>query len=212
MLQSEIESEQPASLKLRVRTWLLLRSSRWVRKGATRGASRSPGVHLVKLLPPRSPHQGPPPPATGQALRRPAELPAERTVYALRDIGLPAPDPRHARGGGRRVRHRALGLTAPLDPDAPGVPAAVAGQEVRGGSVDEACARALEAEVVGVTMVGRMLERAREREQRMQPPGRRRWTRPWSWKAAATTARSASTSSFGLSSPPCASSTTPSMS
>lgn len=36
--------------------------------------------------------------------------------------------------------------------------------------VDEACGRALEAEAVSVSLVGWMLERAREREQGVQAP------------------------------------------
>jgi transposase len=126
--------------------------------------------HLVKVF-----HRGqlikihPRKPAGGRSTD-PADLPAERTVYALRDIDYLR---RAAAKHGEAVGEFA---TALLDSPLPWtrmrqVYRLLSLVKKYGAErVDEACGRALAAEAVSVTLVGRMLERAREREEEVQPP------------------------------------------
>ncbi len=109
-------------------------------------------------------------PTTGGRSTDPADLPTERTVYALRDIDyLRRTAAQHGPAVGEfaaalldsplpwtRMRqvYRLLSLVKKYGAD----------------RVDEACQRALEAEAVSVTLVGRMLERAEPLARRVQNP------------------------------------------
>ena len=97
------------------------------------------------------------------------DLPSEKTVYAMRDIDpLQAMAAAHGPAVGtyaRAFRHRVA-----VDQDAPGLCPAGPGQEVGPNRVDAACARALEAETISVSLIGRMLERATENQQPPTPP------------------------------------------
>jgi transposase len=98
------------------------------------------------------------------------DLPADKTVYAMRDLDqLLAKATRHGEAVGRyaaalldtplpwtkmRTVYRLLGLVNKWGP----------------GRVDDACRRALDAEAVDVGLVARMLERATEHTDPQQPP------------------------------------------
>lgn len=108
---------------------------------------------LVKVHPRQQP---------GRRVTDPADLPAERTAYALRDLDALR---RLAAGHGQAVGAYA---TALLDHPLPWTKMrqvyALLGLVKKWGParVDAACARALEAEAVNVGLIGRMLERATE--------------------------------------------------
>ncbi len=108
--------------------------------------------------------------APGGRSTDPADLPSERTTYALRDLDhLIALGKGHGDAIGRYVEalldnplpwtkmrqaYRLLGLVKKWGPD----------------KVELACARALESEAVNVNLIARMIERAREAEQASSPP------------------------------------------
>lgn len=108
---------------------------------------------LVKVHPRQKP---------GGRVTDPADLPAERTAYAMRDLDLLK---RSAAGHGPAVGAYAAAL---LDHPLPWTKMrqvyALLGLVKKWGPdrVDAACARALEAEAVNVGLIGRMLERATE--------------------------------------------------
>ncbi len=94
----------------------------------------------------------------------PADLPAEKTTYALRDIDHLK---RMAAGHGTAVgAYAAALLETPLPWTRMRQVYALLGLMKKWGAerVDAACARALEAEAVSVGLIGRMLERATEAE------------------------------------------------
>ena len=99
----------------------------------------------------------------------PADLPAEKTTYALRDIEHLK---RMAAGHGDAVgAYAAALLDTPLPWTRMRQVYALLGLVKRWGAerVDAACARALDAEAVSVGLIGRMLERATETEPPAQP-------------------------------------------
>jgi transposase len=107
----------------------------------------------------------------------PSDLPAEKTTYALRDIEALK---RMAAGHGPAVgAYAAAVLETPLPWTRMRQVYALLGLVKKWGAtrVDAACARALEAEAVSVSLIGRMLERATETEPAAPPapapaPGR----------------------------------------
>jgi transposase len=97
----------------------------------------------------------------------PADLPSEKTVYAMRDVDrLQAMAAAHGPAVGTYAR--AL-LDVPLPWTRMRQVYALLGLVKKWGParVDAACARALEAETINVSLIGRMLERATEHQ---QPP------------------------------------------
>ncbi len=101
----------------------------------------------------------------------PADLPSEKTVYAMRDVErLQAMAAAHGPAVGTYAR--AL-LDIPLPWTRMRQVYALLGLVKKWGPkrVDAACARALEAEAVSVSLIGRMLERATENQQPPSPPG-----------------------------------------
>ena len=108
---------------------------------------------LVKVHPRQQP---------GRRSADPADLPAEKTTYAMRDVASLA---KAARRHGDAIGAYAGQL---LDTDLPwtkmrqGLPAARAGPPLRAGPVETACARALELDVVNVTKIASMLDKATE--------------------------------------------------
>jgi transposase len=101
----------------------------------------------------------------------PADLPAEKSVYAMRDVArLQAMAAVHGPAVGAYAR--AL-LDIPLPWTRMRQVYALLGLVKKWGParVDAACARALEAEAISVSLIGRMLERATENRQSPSPPG-----------------------------------------
>jgi hypothetical protein len=101
----------------------------------------------------------------------PADLPSEKTVYAMRDVErLQAMAATHGPAVGTYAR--AL-LDIPLPWTRMRQVYALLGLVKKWGPtrVDAACARALEAEAISVSLIGRMLERATENHQPPSPPG-----------------------------------------
>jgi transposase len=99
----------------------------------------------------------------------PADLPAEKTTYALRDIEHLK---RMAAGHGPAVgAYAAALLDTPLPWTRMRQVYALLGLVKRWGAerVDAACARALDAEALSVSLIGRMLERATEKEPPAEP-------------------------------------------
>ena len=99
----------------------------------------------------------------------PADLPAEKTTYALRDIEHLK---RMASGHGPAVgAYAAALLDTPLPWTRMRQVYALLGLVKRWGAerVDAACARALDAEALSVSLIGRMLERATEKEPPAEP-------------------------------------------
>ena len=106
----------------------------------------------------------------GQRLTDPADLPAEKTIYAMRDVtALARAARRHGDAIGvyaerlldtdlpwtkMRQVYRLLGLVRRYGP----------------GPVDAACARALDLDVVNVTKIASMLEKATENTPPLPPP------------------------------------------
>ena len=101
----------------------------------------------------------------------PADLPPEKTPYAMRDVErLKAMAAEHGPAVGA---YAAALLDTPLPWTKMRQVYALVGLVKRWGAerVDAACAPAIEAEAVrGVTLIGRMLERATERERAAEPP------------------------------------------
>jgi hypothetical protein len=100
----------------------------------------------------------------------PADLPSEKTVYAMRDVErLQAMAATHGPAVGTYAR--AL-LDIPLPWTRMRQVYALLGLVKKWGPkrVDAACARALEAEAVSVSLIGRMLERATENQPPPSPP------------------------------------------
>ena len=113
----------------------------------------------------------------GRRVTDPADLPAEKTTYAMRDVAsLAAAARRHGDAIGvyaerlldtdlpwtkMRQVYRLLGLVRRYGP----------------GPVDTACARALELDVVSVTKIASMLEKATENAAAAAAPGARRGAR-----------------------------------
>ncbi len=101
----------------------------------------------------------------------PADLPADKTAYAMRDIErLKAMAAQHGPAVGA---YAAVLLDTPLPWTKMRQVYALLGLVKRWGAelVDAACARAIDAEAVtGVSLIGRMLERATERETTAAPP------------------------------------------
>jgi transposase len=100
----------------------------------------------------------------------PADLPSEKTVYAMRDVNrLQAMAAAHGPAVGTYAQ--AL-LDIPLPWTRMRQVYALLGLVKKWGPkrVDAACARALEAEAVSVSLIGRMLERATENQQPPSPP------------------------------------------
>jgi hypothetical protein len=100
----------------------------------------------------------------------PADLPSEKTVYAMRDVErLQAMAAAHGPAVGTYAR--AL-LDIPLPWTRMRQVYALLGLVKKWGPerVDAACARALEAEAISVSLIGRMLERATEKGQPPSPP------------------------------------------
>lgn len=108
--------------------------------------------------------------APGRRVTDPDDLPAERTVYAMRDLDQLR---RIAAGHGPAVGAYA---TALLDIPLPWTKMrqvyALLGLVKKWGAarVDTACGRALELDVVNVALIGRMLERATENQPDTAPP------------------------------------------
>ena len=101
----------------------------------------------------------------------PGDLPSEKTVYAMRDVErLQAMAAAHGPAVGTYAR--AL-LDIPLPWTRMRQVYALLGLVKKWGPkrVDAACARALEAEAISVSLIGRMLERATENQQPPSPPG-----------------------------------------
>ncbi|HUR22991.1 MAG TPA: IS21 family transposase [Acidimicrobiales bacterium] len=101
----------------------------------------------------------------------PADLPSEKTVYAMRDIErLQAMAAAHGPAVGTYAR--AL-LDIPLPWTRMRQVYSLLGLVKKWGParVDAACVRALEAEAISVSLIGRMLERATENHQPPSPPG-----------------------------------------
>ena len=99
------------------------------------------------------------------------DLPSEKTVYAMRDIErLQSMAAAHGPAVGTYAR--AL-LDIPLPWTRMRQVYALLGLVKKWGPkrVDAACARALEAEAISVSLIGRMLERATENQQPPSPPG-----------------------------------------
>ncbi|MGH9269512.1 MAG: Mu transposase domain-containing protein [Acidimicrobiales bacterium] len=106
----------------------------------------------------------------GGRITDPADLPAERTAYALRDIEHLR---RMAAGHGGAVgAYAAALLDHPLPWTKMRQTYALLGLVKRWGAerVEAACRRALEAEAVDVGLIGRMLERAAEADEVAAPP------------------------------------------
>lgn len=100
----------------------------------------------------------------GRRVTDPADLPAERTVYAMRDLDQLR---RIAAGHGPAVgAYAAALLDIPLPWTKMRQVYALLGLVKKWGAerVETACARALEAEAVNVALIGRMLERATENQ------------------------------------------------
>jgi hypothetical protein len=106
----------------------------------------------------------------GGRITDPADLPAERTAYALRDIEHLK---RLAAGHGPAVgTYAAALLGGPLPWTKMRQAYALSGLVKKWGPerVDAACARALEVEAVNVGLIGRMLERATETDTNTERP------------------------------------------
>ena len=100
----------------------------------------------------------------------PADLPAERTTYALRDI---AHLQRLAAGHGEAIgEYAAAVLDTPLPWTKMRQVYALLGLVKKWGpdKVNAACQRALDAEAISVPLIGRMLDRATETDQPDQSP------------------------------------------
>ncbi|MEA2827753.1 MAG: hypothetical protein QOG43_2192 [Actinomycetota bacterium] len=107
----------------------------------------------------------------GGRITDPADLPSERTAYALRDIEHLK---RMAAGHGPAIgAYAAALLDSPLPWTRMRQVYALLGLVKRWGAarVNTACAKALETEVVNVPLIGRMLDRATENDQEEAPPG-----------------------------------------
>jgi hypothetical protein len=105
----------------------------------------------------------------GGRITDPADLPSERTAYALRDIEHLK---RLAAGHGPAIgAYAAALLDIPLPWTRMRQAYALLGLVKRWGParVDAACAKALEAEAVSVPLIGRMLERATENDAATEP-------------------------------------------
>ena len=116
---------------------------------------------LVKVHPRQQP---------GHRSTDPADLPSERTTYALRDI---AHLQRLAAGHGEAIGdYAAAVLDTPLPWTKMRQVYALLGLVKKWGpdKVNTACLRALEAEAISVPLIGRMLDRATEADQPDQPP------------------------------------------
>jgi transposase len=116
---------------------------------------------LVKIHPRQAP---------GGRSTDPEDLPSERSTYALRDID-------HLRRlAGRHGPHIGLYATAVLDHPLPWTKMrqtyALLGLVKKWGPdrVDAACKRALDAEAISVSLIGRMLDRATENAENPPPP------------------------------------------
>jgi len=108
--------------------------------------------------------------APGGRVTDPADLPAERTTYALRDLDRLA---RMAADAGPAIgAYAAVLVDHPLPWTKMRQVYALLGLVKRWGAarVDAACARALEAEATGVGIIGRMLERGTESAPADTPP------------------------------------------
>ena len=99
----------------------------------------------------------------------PADLPSEKTVYAMRDVER-LQSMAAAHGPAIGTYARAL-LDIPLPWTRMRQVYALLGLVKKWGPkrVDAACARALEAEAISVSLIGRMLERATENQQPPSP-------------------------------------------
>ncbi len=100
----------------------------------------------------------------------PADLPAEQTTYALRDI---AHLQRLAAGHGEAIgEYAAAVLDTPLPWTKMRQVYALLGLVKKWGpdKVEAACRRAFDAEAISVPLIGRMLDRATEAEQPDEPP------------------------------------------
>lgn len=108
--------------------------------------------------------------APGQRSTDPDDLPADKTVYAMRDLDqLLAKATRHGEAVGR---YAAALLDTPLPWTRMRTVYRLLGLVNKWGAarVDDACRRALDAEAVDVGLITRMLERATERAREDQPP------------------------------------------
>ncbi len=100
----------------------------------------------------------------------PADLPSEKTVYAMRDVDrLQAMAASHGPAVGTYAR-ALLDIPLPWTRMRQVYALLSLVKKWGPGRVDAACARALEAEAVSVSLIGRMLERATENHQPPSPP------------------------------------------
>ena len=119
---------------------------------------------------PRGPGQDPPPPSSGRAPTDPADFPAEKTIYAMRDLdrlqGLAA-----AHGPAIGAYARVI-LDDPLPWRKMRQVYALLGLVKKWGAerVEAACSKAADAEAFNVGLIGRMLERATEGKDIEAPP------------------------------------------
>lgn len=116
---------------------------------------------LIKVHPRQQP---------GHRSTDPADLPAEQTTYALRDI---AHLQRLAAGHGESIGdYAAAVLDTPLPWTKMRQVYALLGLVKKWGpdKVDAACRRALDAEAISVALIGRMLDRATENTEQQPPP------------------------------------------
>lgn len=108
--------------------------------------------------------------APGGRSTDPADLPSERTTYALRDI---AHLQRLAAGHSEAIgEYAAAVLDTPLPWTKMRQVYALLGLVKKWGpdKVDAACRRALDAEAISVSLIGRMLDRATENVEQEPPP------------------------------------------
>jgi hypothetical protein len=133
----------------------------------------------------------------------PADLPAEKTTYALRDIEHLK---RMAAGHGACIgAYAGAVLDSPLPWTKMRQVYALLGLVKRWGPerVEAACARALEAEAISVPLIGRMIDRATETRSNANatstpsPPTRARFARDAEHFATATSTRRKSETSPG---------------
>ena len=139
---------------------------------------------LVKVHPRQPP---------GHRSTDPADLPAEQTTYALRDI---AHLQRLAAGHSQAIGdYAAAVLDTPLPWTKMRQVYALLGLVTKWGpdKVDAACRRALDAEAINVGLIGRMLDRATEHDKPDEPPAPPATTRfardPDEFKTAKSTER-----------------------
>ena len=126
------------------------------------GARCSIRGQLVKVHPRQAP---------GGRSTDPEDLPAEKTVYAMRDLDHLVRMAAEHGDGHRRLRRGAAGQPAAVDQDAPGLRPAGPGQEVGARAGRGRLRPRREAEAFNVGLIGRMLERATEGRIESAHPG-----------------------------------------